>query len=91
MSDRWTLFDGMCRSSDVLRHPAIHRVLTTWLLPIPTPCRWQWYRRWQGGHWERWYIETLWADLWLDVDHCTRGTRLRPPLGRGTPTCEDWP
>jgi hypothetical protein len=49
--------------------------------------RWRWWRRWRGGHWERWYIDTpvgscLWfrERLWPD----------RPGLGRGQPEVEDY-
>ena len=73
-----------------MRHPRLHRFLTCWPLPFAAE-NWRWYRRWQGGHWERWYIECCWGELWLDFLACTRQTGGRPPLGRGTPTCETWP
>jgi len=44
----------------------------------------RWYRRWRGGHWERWYVEMV-GLIWLRRDHGTR-----PPGGHGTPECEDW-
>lgn len=72
-----------------MKHPGLHRFLSC----APFLCdiaNWRRYRRWQGGHWERWYIETVWDDLWLDFLACTRETGGRPPLGRGTPTCEDY-
>ena len=48
--------------------------------------RWQWWRRWRGGHWERWIIDyPVCSELWMQRPHGGR-----PGLGRGTPTCEDW-
>lgn len=72
-----------------MRHPRLHRfLLRLMLLPV---CDWRWYRRWQGGHWERWLIDVpVASDLWLDFLACTRETGGRPPLGRGTPTCEEY-
>lgn len=47
---------------------------------------WQWWRRRRGGHWERWIIDSPFnADIWMQNEHGTR-----PPLGRGTPICEEW-
>ena len=72
-----------------MRHPCVHRfLLNLMVLPVSN---WRWYRKWQGGHWERWYIEACWSDLWLDYLACTRDTGDRPGTGRGTPTCETWP
>lgn len=73
-----------------MRHPTLHCFLSNALLG--NVCNQRWYRRWQGGHWERWYIDApVASDLWLDYLACTRQTGGRPPGGRGTPTCEDWP
>lgn len=56
-------------------------LLGDWLL------RYRWFRRWVGGHFERWWLDVpVTAELWLRRAHGTR-----PPLGRGTPVCEDWP
>lgn len=47
----------------------------------------QWYRRWRGGHWERWYIDhPVCADIWFR--NWPHGKR--PGLGRGRPICEEW-
>jgi len=47
----------------------------------------QWWRKWRGGHWERWIIDSPFnADIWMQREHGGE----RPPLGRGTPTCEEW-
>ncbi len=47
--------------------------------------QYRWYRQWCGGHWERWWIDGVFACLWLRVEHGDR-----PGLGFGSPTCEDW-
>lgn len=48
------------------------------------------WRRFRGGHWERWYVDDGRARIWFAVDLCTLG-RARPHPGcLGTPTCEDW-
>jgi hypothetical protein len=73
-----------------VRHPRLHRFLTNALLGCFFANR-RWYRRWQGGHWEQWYIEVCWSDLWLDFQECTRVTGERPGTGRGTPICEHHP
>lgn len=73
-----------------MRHPRLHRWIEQSILFASLPNH-RWYRRWQGGHWERWYIECCRAELWLDYLACTRDTGGRPPLGLGTPTCETWP
>ena len=46
----------------------------------------RWYRRWRGGHWERWWIDApVCADVWVRTEH-----GRRPPLAMGTPRCEDY-
>lgn len=52
--------------------------------------RWQWYRRWRGGHWECWYLDVPVAAMsWFHNEpFATNGTR--PGLGRGTPIIEDY-
>lgn len=52
--------------------------------------RFAWFRRRCGGHWERWYIDIVHDDIWMQVEHCSRGTQQRPPCAFGTPECEDW-
>lgn len=47
----------------------------------------RWYRRLIGGHWERWWMDVIHADVWYHRPH--DGTRPHV-LARGTPTCEDW-
>lgn len=52
----------------------------------------RWFRRWVGGHWERWYTDVVHGDFWYRVDGCRAHRADRPtPICRGTPTCEEWP
>lgn len=52
----------------------------------------RWFRRWAGGHWERWWVDYVHAPLWHSVECCAHETGDRPTsVCRGTPTCEDWP
>lgn len=53
------------------------------------------YRKFYGGHWERWYVDLIYCDVWHDVIVCSlhpwnvaHGKRPTP-ICRGTPTCED--
>lgn len=55
---------------------------------IPFLSGFRWFRRWCGGHWERWYLDNFHADVWFRKP-C--GGERPHPLARGTPTCEDWP
>ena len=57
------------------------------LLPEALFAGMRWYRRARGGHWERWWIDGVHADLWFATPHGGE----RPGMARGTPTCEDWP
>lgn len=50
--------------------------------------RFRWYRRFCGGHWERWYIEAVHGYVWIHRTGCYRQID-RPPAARGTPECED--
>lgn len=48
--------------------------------------RWRWYRRWCGGHWERWWIDMpVASSMWLQNAHGER-----PGLGVIREACEDW-
>ena len=50
----------------------------------------RWYRRWKGGHWEEWWLDSPEHQFrWFQHRYCE--TDDRPELGRGTPTCEEWP
>lgn len=52
----------------------------------------QWFRRWRGGHWERWYFgdpANCWH--WIPYICCTRETGGHPPLGRKCDQCENYP
>jgi len=54
--------------------------------------RFRWYRHFCGGHWERWYIAyPVCSYCWVQVDRCHLDGCPRPPLARGTPSCEDHP
>jgi hypothetical protein len=47
----------------------------------------RWYRRWRGGYWARWYIDSPVCCLcWFN----DLAPGQRPGLGRGTPTVEDY-
>lgn len=81
---RWFL-DGLC-----------------WWLVLPvvilfgSPSGWRWYRKWIGGHWERWYLDTPMNTMhWFHHAYCREECVTwydgRPGLGRGTPMCEEWP
>jgi hypothetical protein len=50
------------------------------------------YRKWKGGHWEKWIIDfPFCSNIWLQVDRCIKKPGVeRPPLGRSIPTCEDY-
>lgn len=51
-----------------------------------TASKWRWYRRWCGGHWERWWIDSPVAgSIWLQNAHGER-----PGLGVSREACEDW-
>lgn len=53
--------------------------------------RYQWFRRWRGGHWERWWMDAIQSALWMRVDECSYVSGRAPyALCRGTPTCEEW-
>lgn len=46
----------------------------------------RWFRRWVGGHWERWWIDYVHSDIWHHRPHGGRPCSI----ARGTPTCEEW-
>lgn len=50
--------------------------------------RYQWFRRWYGGHWECWYNDLTHTDMWFQMSECTKPTGWRPPCCMGSPTCE---
>ncbi len=53
--------------------------------------RFRWYRRRRGGHWERWWVDMVYSDIWHPVPECSLITGERPTsLCRGTPACEDY-
>lgn len=64
-----------------------------WRYAILMTCfaRFEWFRRWWGGHWEQWFVDSpVIGILWLDFVGCTRDNpALREPLLRGTAVCED--
>ena len=73
-----------------MRHPKLHRFLVSVLLGVFFE-KFRWYRAWQGGHWERWYIEFTHSDHWFTPHACVFFTGHRPFGGRGRPTCEHHP
>lgn len=51
--------------------------------------RFRWYRRWRGGRWQRWWIDTpVASDMWFHNPDWGRDDR--PGLGRGIPDEEDY-
>ena len=51
----------------------------------------KWYRKWCGGHWERWTTPDC-GHIWCQVDYCYKDLDGRRPAFwcRGTPTCEHY-
>ena len=47
----------------------------------------QWFRKAHGGRWEGWYLDVVHGTFWS----LRAVGSPRPPLGRGTPTVENWP
>jgi len=48
------------------------------------------YRKWWGGHWERWHVDFPVCNyVWISVESCSVITNNRPGLCRGTPICEE--
>lgn len=54
--------------------------------------RYEWFRKWCGGHWELWYIDVIHSQQWVPVNLCIYFTKDtfedRPPLATGRPICE---
>ena len=52
----------------------------------------KWYRRWYGGVWEQWYVDSpVNRTVWHNVVAPTAETGVRPAvICRGTPTVEDY-
>lgn len=57
--------------------------------------RYRWFRRFAGGHWERWWNDVTHTAMWEHLNFCTqtgiekeKGTR--PPCSFGSPECENW-
>jgi hypothetical protein len=55
--------------------------------------RFQWYRRWYGGRWERHFIPICRAYIWLPManDQARQWPAYRQPCSLGCPTIEDHP
>lgn len=52
--------------------------------------RFKWWRRWRGGRWERWFIDTpVGSWLWFRNPRWPAADP-RPGLGRGLPDVETW-
>ena len=52
--------------------------------------QYQWYRKWYGGYWERWYIEMCHSLIWLDVPRQFAYPDYCPGSGHGIPEIEDY-
>lgn len=54
--------------------------------------KYQFYRKWWGGHWELWWVDfPICSEIWHDVEKSSTETGERPyPLLRGTPVCEQY-
>lgn len=65
----------------------LHEIVAVALALVDhTASKWRWYRRWCGGHWERWFIDVPVAStMWLQNVHGER-----PGLGVVCDECEDW-
>jgi hypothetical protein len=51
----------------------------------------RWYRRWYGGVWELWHVDSpVNGQVWHELDGPTEGGPRPSPLCRGTPTVEDY-
>lgn len=53
--------------------------------------RYQWYRRWHGGRWERHYIDICHCFIWLEMTPPKCWPAYRQPCSVGAPLVEDWP
>ena len=53
--------------------------------------RFQWYRRWYGGRWERHWIDICGSCMWLDMHPERCWPAYRQPCSFGTPENEDYP
>ena len=53
--------------------------------------KYRWYRRWYGGRWELWWVQSFWSDFWHDVSVDKCHPEYRPRDCFGTPTIEDYP
>jgi len=53
--------------------------------------RFQWYRRWYGGRWERHFIDVCRAHLWLPMHPDRKWPKYRQPCSVGIHIVEDWP
>ena len=53
--------------------------------------RFQWYRRWFGGRWERHWIDICGSFIWLDMHRDRKWPEYRQPCSFGTPEIEDYP
>ncbi|WP_431512582.1 hypothetical protein [Variovorax sp. DAIF25] len=53
--------------------------------------RFQWYRRWYGGRWERHWIDICGSCMWLDMHPERCWPAYRQPCSFGTPEIEDYP
>ena len=51
--------------------------------------RFEWYRRFCGGHWELWYVPAIHSWIWHHRKECYK-TAGRPFHTFGSPTCEDY-
>ena len=53
--------------------------------------KYQWFRRWYGGRWERHFIDVCMTFIWLPMDQKRKWPAYRQPCSIGTPIIEDYP
>lgn len=50
----------------------------------------RWFRKWQGGHWERWFVDCVYASVWFRMEHCSKPFAPHSLCRWATCPCEDW-
>jgi hypothetical protein len=52
--------------------------------------KYQWYRKWYGGRWEKHWIHICASSMWLAMTPPRVWPEWRQPCSHGTPEIEDW-